>query len=743
MIKTFHICVILIIAVFIFSCNGRMLSSKTPSYLQEMSSYCALLHLPSEPHPAPRPKPFLGVYLSSKKPEGSIPSCKEGFFVQIAGVIDGSPAAESGLAEGDIILSINGSPACGSSETAVSSFKKTVEQLRMGQAVDMDIRRGEKKLTVSVTPVELPVHNQPEAAHGYTEECKSGPPSALDAVAHKQDAFTLLNKIIEGLYYRSNAAHNLERNGISDTHVLQLKEMTYMMRHPLTSGEVASDLSDKIMAPLKGNNWEMKQVVKKTADLIDLDLNYSTDASDYSLPALVQTMKDTKEKIELALSDLTPEEKSILMKNALDPGENSRWNTILEISMKIDREKLLNAFSSLLSFLSKDSLSLLKEDLIERFGNIREPVLIQDPDNSVKVIVGGFGPDVYSEDADLILDLGGDDLYLNNAGGTRTGMPVSLVIDWEGSDRYITKEHFSQGAGVLGGGFLFDLAGDDTFVSSDGSQGAGFWGMGILYHGNGNGSYSARSFSQGTGQFGLGVIINEQGHGHYVCSYGGQALGMFGGAGVLIDKSGDDLYQLGGLHPDFRDPDMSTASMGQGFGEGIRAEKGIRGVPGGIGLLIDEEGNDTYIADYFAQGSSYYYGTGILLDMNGNDEYVSGRYSQGAGIHSSVGIFIDGRGDDFYYASYGVAQGTGHDFGAGFFEDNRGDDEYWGGTLVQGSATNGSIGIFKDMQGSDHYICKDKGQAFSQESDGIGIMIGPATDTAGDYPASIKLGIKR
>ena len=290
---------------------------------------------------------------------------------------------------------------------------------------------------------------------------------------------------------------------------------------------------------------------------------------------------------------------------------------------------------------------------------------------------------------------------------------------------------------------MFDLAGDDTFISLDGSQGAGFWGMGILYHGNGNGSYSARSFCQGTGQFGLGIIINEQGHDRYVCSYGGQALGMFGGTGILIDKSGEDFYQLGGLHPDFREPDTATVSMGQGFGDGIRAEKGTRGIPGGIGLLIDEKGNDTYIADYFAQGSSYYYGTGILLDMEGNDEYISGRYSQGAGIHSSIGICIDKRGDDFYYASYGVAQGTGHDFGVGFFEDGQGDDEYWGGTLVQGSATNGSIGIFKDLQGRDRYTCKDKGQAFAQESDGIGIMITPADDTAGDYPISIRLGIKR
>jgi hypothetical protein len=743
MTKKIHISIFFIIAVFIFSCNGRLLSSNTASVLNETSSYCALLHLPSEPYPVPQPKPYLGIYLSSRKLEEPVPSCKEGFFVQVAGVIDGSPAAESGLAEEDIILALNGSSACGGSEDPVSSFKKIVEQQRIGRAVHMDILRGGQKLTVSIIPVELPVHDQPEAAHSIMESCKGSPPSVLEITAHKEDALALLNRVTEGLYYRSNAVHNLERAGISDHNALQLQEMTYMMRHPLTAGEVASELSDKIMAPLLEDEWELKEMVKRSAGLIDLKLNYSTATTEFSFPALVRTIKDTKKEVELALSNLAPEEKSILLKNALDPGEKSQWNTISEISMKIDRGKLLNAFSSLLSFLSKDSLLLLKEDLINRFGNIRGPLYFQDSDNAVKVIIGGFGPDVYSEDADLILDPGGDDLYLNNAGGTRKGMPVSLVIDWEGNDRYITQEPFSQGAGVLGGGFLFDLAGDDTFVSLDGSQGAGFWGMGILYHGDGNASFSARSFCQGTGQFGLGIIINAKGNDRYICSYGGQALGMFGGAGVLIDKSGDDLYRLGGLHPDFREPYTSTVSMGQGFGQGIRAEKAIRGVPGGIGVLIDEKGNDTYIADYFAQGSSYYYGTGILLDMDGNDEYVSGRYSQGAGIHSSVGICIDRRGNDFYYASYGVAQGTGHDFGIGFFEDGQGDDEYWGGTLVQGSASNGSIGIFKDLRGSDRYTCKDKGQAFAQESDGIGIMITPTADASGDYPASIKLGIKK
>jgi len=222
---------------------------------------------------------------------------------------------------------------------------------------------------------------------------------------------------------------------------------------------------------------------------------------------------------------------------------------------------------------------------------------------------------------------------------------------------------------------------------------------------------------------GIGLLWNSGGDTVYSCAWQGQALGFFKGAGILIDESGNDYYQLGGLEPDFRDPSKSTVSMGQGFGRGTGQEEKKDGVSGGIGLLIEESGNDTYTADYFAQGASYYYGTGILEDISGDDRYIAGRYAQGAGIHSSVGVLLDRAGNDFYYASFGVAQGLGHDYGVGFFQDDQGDDYYWGGTLVQGSSTAGSIGMFIDKGGKGRYMCRDKGQGYAEETDGLAIMM--------------------
>jgi len=244
---------------------------------------------------------------------------------------------------------------------------------------------------------------------------------------------------------------------------------------------------------------------------------------------------------------------------------------------------------------------------------------------------------------------------------------------------------------------------------------------------------------------GTGLLWNSEGDTLYHCSSEGQALGFFMGSGILIDEDGNDTYLLGGHDPDFRDPQKATISMGQGFARGHRGEKKKKSVSGGIGLLIDKSGSDIYVADYFAQGASYFYGTGILNDLSGDDRYVAGRYAQGAGIHSSVGILLDRQGNDVYYASFGVAQGVGHDYGVGFLGDDAGDDYYQGGVLVQGAATNGSIGVFTDSRGEDHFVCREKGQGFAEAADSLAIMIArnPADNlkNALEETLSVRLGL--
>ncbi len=694
--------------------------------------------MPSKSFPPLEPRTYLGSYLASQKVEQTDLTCKDNIFIKVGGVMNGSPAAKAGLRENDVILSLNGKPTCVDEGNIILSFKKMVERQKIGSRATLDILRKDEKFSLSVVMEEMPLHNQPEASHPELEQCPDRASTLQNALA-AQNALPLFDTILNELYRKSNVVHNPGSAFEIMFHPLQLDEVTYLMRHPQAAGEVAKELSERIFAPLEERNWNAGEVMRRTASLLDIELSSAPQPSVITFPALLQVMTETKKNVEEALGNLTPEEQNLLRKSANDPADDSEWNRILEISMKVDRAKLFTAFSPLLSFLTRNNLELLKDDLVRRFAANKGPLLYEEVTPIGKVIVGNTGSNVYTEDAALILDLGGDDLYLNNAGGTRPGMPVALVIDWGGNDRYLGRESLSQGAGVLGGGFLLDLGGKDTFLSSGGSQGAGFFGMGLLYHGDGDGVFSTSRFSQGTGQMGIGLMINRKGNSKYLCSYGGQGLGLFGGAGILIDEAGNDFYQLGGREPDFRDPLKSTQSFGQGFGQGVRSEKNINAAPGGVGMLLDIEGNDTYIADYFAQGSSYYYGLGILDDRAGDDQYLSGRYAQGAGIHSSVGVFIDRKGNDFYYSSFGVGQGMGHDFGVGFFDDEGGENIYQGGTLVQGAATSGSVGILIDPHGPGEHSFQGSGQAFAETDNGMGIMIQkrPSSD------ATVKIGVKK
>jgi hypothetical protein len=725
---------VFILTIFLTSCTSHIVPLEN---LPEPFPYCGLLNMPTRPYPTIEPRAYLGTYLATKKLEQAIPNCKENLFILVAGIIKGTPAEKAGLRDDDVILSLNNVPTCNNAEHIISSFKKTIEQQKIGVSLPLEILRNDQKLGLTVTLDELPTHVQREAEHPEIDRCPQQT-SLLENTLQAQNVLPFYNTLVNELYRKSNVVHNpgsiiYEK----EFHPFQLNEVTYLMRHPLAAGAVAKELSRRTSAPLEEMNWQINAIFQKTASLLDVGLVSSVSPTEVTFPALLRTMEETKNRIDEALSNLTPEEKMLMLNAALNLDDDKQWNTVLDISIKIDRTKLFNAFSPFLAFLTRDNLELLRQDLVTRFRGSTGSILYEAQTPIGKVIVGGVGPNVYTEDAALILDLGGDDLYLNNAGGTRPGMPIALVIDWGGSDRYLSRENFSQGAGVLGGGFLIDLGGDDTFISLDGSQGVGFWGIGLLYHGDGNGVFSARKLCQGTGQMGIGLLINRNGDDKYLCSFAGQGLGLFGGAGILIDEAGDDLYQLGGLEPDFRDLTKATQSFGQGFGLGIRADKDKLGVPGGIGMLIDKKGDDVYIADYFAQGSAYYYGLGILDDQAGNDQYFSGRYSQGAGIHSSIGILIDRAGNDFYYSSVGAGQGMGHDFGVGFLEDDAGDNYFYGGSLVQGASTNGSLGILINA--------KRKGDnkdavLFNVEVNSMGIRIGK--EHARDA-AVIEIGVKK
>ena len=166
--------------------------------------------------------------------------------------------------------------------------------------------------------------------------------------------------------------------------------------------------------------------------------------------------------------------------------------------------------------------------------------------------------------------------------------------------------------------------------------------------------------------------------------------------------------RAGNLYPSSYGTPGIFQALAQGSGWGIRPVLG-----GGIGLLEDNGGDDTYLAGNFSQGTGYFGGTGVLRDHEGDDRYLGSRYSQGTAAHLAAGILVDDTGDDRYRAEVAANQGGGWDLAIGILLDREGDDDYAGADLSQGSAAQNGMGFLLDFAGSDSYEASGNGQGYS------------------------------
>lgn len=333
------------------------------------------------------------------------------------------------------------------------------------------------------------------------------------------------------------------------------------------------------------------------------------------------------------------------------------------------------------------------------------------------IVVGGKGPNTYRDDAALIIDLGGDDAYFNNAGGAvlptadrpANTIPVAVVIDLSGDDTYIANRPGSVGAGLGGIGLLLDLKGNDLYQSDRLGQGAAFAGAGMLVDLEGNDTYLAQEASQGSAFFGLGLLHDGRGHDLYGGAQFTQGFGGAGGVGLLRDTRGNDTYQAGAKTPST----YGEAGIYRGWAQGTAC--GFRGyASGGIGLLADGAGDDAYASGNFSQGVGYFFGIGILDDNSGDDTYRASRYAQGAAAHQAVGVLRDGGGNDAYNGTTAASQGAAWDAAVGFLLDEGGDDIYSAEHLAQGAAAMNGVGALIDRGGRDVY------QGLSGQAQGSG-----------------------
>jgi len=379
------------------------------------------------------------------------------------------------------------------------------------------------------------------------------------------------------------------------------------------------------------------------------------------------------------------------------------------------------------------------------------------------IVVAGTGKHRHDRaDGAVLVDLGGDDEYAGPVAASSLQAPVSAVVDLSGNDRYRADSTTvaTQGAGRLGVGVLYDVEGDDQYDAADFAQGAGFFGFGLLWDEEGRDEYRLHFSGQGAGYFGIGLLVDAAGRDQYYLWGDGQGYGgPGGGVGVLADVSGGDRYVAEvDAHITGRGSGHShnrvTSSLAQGVALGRRGdlEEG-HSWAGGLGALIDLEGNDVYEAGNWALGTGYWFGTGILYDGGGNDRYRSCYYSMASGAHFAIGAIYDESGDDDYRmidpdvvddlapegrgmsAVGGAGLGFGWDYTMGLLVDKGGNDRYEGRIISGGEAMIRSTAILADLgNGDDTYILPaDAGGGHSDPRDSYPAEVLPQEIGYGPY----------
>ena len=315
--------------------------------------------------------------------------------------------------------------------------------------------------------------------------------------------------------------------------------------------------------------------------------------------------------------------------------------------------------------------------------------------------IGSPNDDTYTNAFHILLEPGGNDTYTGHAAAATPSNPISILIELGGDDLYKSDAILGAGSALLGSCILIDFAGDDHYHAALLGQGSAI--NGVAWHEDlaGDDTYRAAACSQGAAVNGFAVLHDRAGTDSYRVGQTGQGYANVRAIGILVDRTGDDAYHAGGLTKVPWYPGQ-TFSMSQGFAIGERPLTG-----GGIGALIDLDGSDSYKADVYGQGVSYWYSLGMLYDRRGNDTYHMFHYGQGTGIHLSTGLLLDGDGKDSYTATEGLAQGSAHDYAVGWLIDQgTGRDQYSADHFAQGRGMNNSFAMLLDSGGIDSYYAR-------------------------------------
>ncbi|MCA1812938.1 MAG: hypothetical protein LC624_03175 [Halobacteriales archaeon] len=276
------------------------------------------------------------------------------------------------------------------------------------------------------------------------------------------------------------------------------------------------------------------------------------------------------------------------------------------------------------------------------------PVLVLDP---------LLGDTLYAKDAVLILDIGGNDVYDNNAGGS---IIAQGPIDTDPGTCQYDLGGLAVGCEMQDANFAFtaalslDLTGNDVYGVAKAPrgrdtrcttepivrriviQGAGTGGAGMLVDVTGDDVYNGKTLAQSNGHVaGAGALFDLAGNDVYNVMREGPGSADLGGAGYFLDAQGGDQYihrsPAGGIH----NADSGRCDATERFGLGAAILAGVAG-------FTDLAGADTYRIASQAFGSVDSSSAAAFLDAGGVDDY-GGYPGVGNGVTSPRGaaLFVD------------------------------------------------------------------------------------------------------
>lgn len=238
---------------------------------------------------------------------------------------------------------------------------------------------------------------------------------------------------------------------------------------------------------------------------------------------------------------------------------------------------------------------------------------------------------------------------------------------------------------------------------------------------------------------------------------------------VLLDVDGEDTFGVK------QTPDVDSKCT-----DDLVIRRMVTGGVGfmGAGILFDAQHHpDNYTGKTVSLGSGHVFGVGVLVDEGGNDQYDSVRNSQGFALVGGIGVLDDrGSGNDHYdyympdpldpdaeneedgaggvvddvgncdnrlrFLQGGGNVGTGPTIG--LLHDEGGNDDYIGGFSddfqapagtgrggSQGFGNNGGIGILFDEAGGDTYTIDEQTGSQGSPERGDGVVIAPGEESTG------------